>query len=94
LEKHKIGYIYEGVLGLLDRSNDSKPKPFYVHLFSCDAKGAFLDPEIMVGYEDKFPNHPHAINKLEELIYHKLDKLIAKSSYERPFILLLEPIRS
>lgn len=37
-----MAYVYEGVLGLFDRSNESKGKPFYIHLFTSDVSGNFM----------------------------------------------------
>lgn len=39
---NRIGYVFEGLMGLIDRSNEAKGVPFYVHLFTCDAQGNFL----------------------------------------------------
>lgn len=40
---NKISYVYEGVLGIIDRSIESKGKPFYVHLFNSDPFGNFIN---------------------------------------------------
>ena len=37
--------MYEGQLGLIDRSNEAKGNPFSAHLFTCDAPGNFMTAE-------------------------------------------------
>lgn len=44
-EYNRVGYVYEGILGLIDRSNEAKGKPFYVNLFTCDLSGNFITSE-------------------------------------------------
>ena len=82
-EYNRIGYVYEGALGMIDRSNEGKPTPFYVHLFTYDAPGNFLTP-------DDFEIAEKAIgtleqvgkkNELEKLINSKLEKLTNYSDF-------------
>jgi len=43
VEENKISYLYEGTLGVIDRSYEKEGKVFNVHLFSNEPRTRFYD---------------------------------------------------
>ena len=73
-ENNKIGYIYEGSLGMIDRSFQTSNKQFYVNLFTYDQKGTFVEPENFIEAENAMLTNKHkeARMELEAKIKEKL----------------------
>lgn len=66
--------MYEGILGLLDRSNESKGKLFYVNLFTSDASGNFMGSEDFTKAEAAIAT-PEEANTRKELLHNITKKL-------------------
>lgn len=43
MEESKISYLYEGIMGVIDRSSEGAGKLFNVHLFSNETRTQFFD---------------------------------------------------
>ena len=95
-ENNKVGLIYEGVLGLLDRSNEIEGKPYYINLFTCDERGTFVEKEEIKELDESIGKKEEetAKSKMLNLINRKLERAIKESSFETPVLLIVEPIRS
>jgi hypothetical protein len=96
IQKGVLEYLYEGVLGVLDRSSESLGKLLYVHLFTNEKRARFFDSSLIdplnktIGIK-KDPEMETAVkNQIEE----KLRNLIEKSDFTNTVSMLLEPIKS
>lgn len=47
LEEKKLSYLYEGYIGVVDRSSERAGRIFYVHLFSNEARTQFYDSSLI-----------------------------------------------
>ena len=77
-ENNKVGFIYEGVLGLLDRSNEIEGKPYYINLFTCDERGTFVEKEEIKELDESIGKKEEetAKSKMLNLINRKLERAI------------------
>jgi histone H3/H4 len=70
-------------MGLIDRSNESKGKPFYVHIFTCDMNGNILPSDEFQKVEKSIGKESQkaAKRELENVIESKLKKLATMSNF-------------
>ena len=47
VEDNKLSYLYEGYIGMIDRSSERTGKIFYVHLFSNEPRTQFYDSSLI-----------------------------------------------
>lgn len=89
-------YLYEGVLGVMDRSSECTGKLFYVHLFTNEKRSRFFDSYVI---EPLNKVAGQGCNRELEIAFktqieQKLQSLIEKSDFTNTISMLLEPIKS
>ena len=96
LDEGKLQYIYEGVMGLIDRSSEATGKIFYVHLFSNELKTRFFPEEITEAINKKAGTAVGVgmEKEVKKRIDERLQRLLDKSDFSNPVTMLVEPIKS
>ena len=96
IDEKKISYLYEGTLGVIDRSNENSGKIFNVHLFSNEKRTHFYDSEMMDKLVERasFDFTNEEMKNVKNQIEKKLANLIDKSSFSNQISMLVEPIRA
>ena len=96
MEENKISYLYEGVLGVMDRSTEATGKIFHVHLFSNEKRTQFYDNEIVENLIKKASSDftQTLENQVKNEIESKLHNLVKKSTFTNSISMLVEPIKT
>lgn len=95
LEEGKLAYLYEGILGIIDRSSESTGRLLYVHLFSNEPRTLFYDPAITLEINRLAGIcSPNLETQAQAKIEAVLQNLIDKSDFTNTISMVLEPIKS
>jgi hypothetical protein len=90
-----LAYLYEGILGIIDRSSESTGRLLYVHLFSNEPRTLFYDPTITLEINRVAGScGPNLETQAQAKIEAVLQNLIDKSNFTNTISMVLEPIKS
>jgi hypothetical protein len=96
LDEKKLSYLYEGTIGVIDRSSENIPKLFQVYLFSNEQRAQFYPSALIEQLVEKAPTDNERKHQIEtkHKIEAKLRNLVEKSSFTNTVFMLLEPIKT
>ena len=96
IDQDRISYLFEGTIGVIDRSSESTGKIFNVHLFSNEKRTYFYDSEMieLLVKKSSIDLTKSEEKKVKAKIDSILQNLMKKSSFSNPISMLVEPIRA